>query len=53
MLEDENQRLSGPGRNVLRSLSAAIRDELTAAKDLLDLVERGTAQKRSVRVACI
>ncbi len=44
MLEDEYQRLSGPGRNVLRSLSAAIRDELTAAKDLLDLVERGTAQ---------
>ena len=44
MLEDEYQRLSGPGQNVLRSLSAAIREELTNSKDLLDLVERGTAQ---------
>lgn len=44
MLEDEYQRLSGPGQNVLRSLSAAIREELISAKDLLDLVERGTAQ---------
>ena len=44
MLEEEYQRLSGPGQNVLRSLSAAIREELTNSKDLLDLVERGTAQ---------
>ena len=45
MLDDEYQRLSGPGQNVLRSLSAAIREELTGAKDLLDLIERGTAQQ--------
>ena len=44
MLDDEYQRLSGPGQNVLRSLSVAIREELTAAKDILDLIERGTAQ---------
>lgn len=44
MLSDEYQRLSGPGQNVLRSLSTAIREELTGAKDLLDLIERGTAQ---------
>lgn len=43
MLNDEYQRLSGPGQNVLRSLSAAIGEELTSAKDLLDLIERGTA----------
>lgn len=44
MLDDEYQRLSGPGRNVLRSLSTAIGEELTSAKDILDLIERGTAQ---------
>ena len=44
MLDDEYQRLSGPGQNVLRSLSAAIREEIISAKDLLDLVGRGTAQ---------
>ncbi len=44
MLDDEYQRLSGPGQNVLRSLSVAIREELTSAKDILDLIERGTAE---------
>ena len=41
LLEDESQRLSGPGREVMRSLSVAIREELTAVKDQLDLIERG------------
>ena len=44
MLDDEYQRLSGPGQNVLLSLSTAILEELVGAKDLLDLIERGTAQ---------
>lgn len=44
LLEDESQRLSGPGREVMRSLSAAIREELTAVKDQLDLIERGVSQ---------
>lgn len=43
MLADEYQRLSGPGTNVLRSLSAAIQEELTSVKDAVDLIERGTA----------
>lgn len=47
MLEEEYQRLSGPGQAVLRSLSSAIRDELTAVKDLIDLIERGSAQGES------
>lgn len=47
MLEEEYQRLAGPGHAVLRSLSSAIRDELTAVKDLLDLIERGSAQGES------
>ena len=47
MLEEEYQRLAGPGHAVLRSLSSAIRDELTAVKDLLDLIERGSAQAES------
>ncbi|MFG0806926.1 ferrous iron transporter B [Pseudomonas fluvialis] len=47
MLEDAYQRLSGPGQAVLRSLSAAIHEELAALKDLLDLIERGTAQPES------
>ena len=42
LLEDESQRLAGPGRH--RSLSSAIREELASLKDLLDLIERGTAQ---------
>ena len=44
MLDEEYQRLTGPGRNVLHSLSTAIGEELTSAKDILDLIERGTAQ---------
>ena len=44
LLEDESQRLSGPGQSVMRSLSVAIREELTAAKDQLDLIERGVSQ---------
>lgn len=43
MLEDEYQRLSGPSQSVLRSLSTAILEELTSAKEFLDLIERGTA----------
>ncbi len=44
LLEDESQRLAGPGQAVMRSLSSAIREELASLKDLLDLIERGTAQ---------
>lgn len=44
LLEDESQRLAGPGQAVMRSLSTAIREELASLKDLLDLIERGTAQ---------
>ncbi|WP_374440531.1 ferrous iron transporter B [Pseudomonas panipatensis] len=44
LLEDESQRLSGPGQSVMRSLSAAIQEELTAVKDQLDLIERGVSQ---------
>lgn len=47
MLEEEYQRLAGPGHAVLRSLSTAIRDELTAVKDLIDLIERGSAHGES------
>ncbi len=43
LLEDESQRLAGPGQAVMRSLSSAIREELASLKDLLDLIERGTA----------
>ncbi|AMO75719.1 MULTISPECIES: hypothetical protein [Pseudomonas] len=43
LLEDESQRLSGPGQAVMRSLSAAIREELTTVKDQLDLIERGVS----------
>lgn len=43
MLTDEYERLSGPGTNVMRSLSVAIQEELSQVKDALDLVERGTA----------
>ncbi len=42
LLEEEYQRLAGPGRSVMRSLSSAIREELASVKDLLDLIERGT-----------
>ncbi|MDF3931194.1 ferrous iron transporter B [Pseudomonas citronellolis] len=44
LLEDESQRLSGPGQAVMRSLSTAIREELTTVKDQLDLIERGVSQ---------
>ena len=47
LLEDESQRLAGPGQAVMRSLSSAIREELASLKDLLDLIERGTAQAES------
>jgi hypothetical protein len=47
MLEEGYQRLAGPGQEVMRSLSAAIREELGTAQDLLDLVGRGTAQPDS------
>lgn len=44
LLEEESRRLGGPGQEVMRSLSLAIRDELVGVKDILDLIERGTAQ---------
>lgn len=44
LLEEESRRLSGPGEEVMRSLSLAIREELVAVKDALDLIERGAAQ---------
>ena len=47
MLEEGYQRLAGPGQAVMRSLSAAIREELGTVQDLLDLVGRGTAQPDS------
>lgn len=43
LLEEEYQRLSGPGQSVMRSLSSAIFEELNSVKDLIDLIERGTA----------
>jgi len=47
LLEDESQRLAGPGQAVMRSLSSAIREELASLKDLLDLIERKTAPAES------
>ena len=44
LLEEEYQRLAGPGQAVMRSLSSAIREELASLKDMLDLIERGTLQ---------
>lgn len=43
LLDEESRRLSGPGQGVMRSLSSAIREELASVKDMLDLIERGTA----------
>ncbi len=43
LLGEESRRLSGPGEDVMRSLSVAIREELTGVKDILDLLERGAA----------
>jgi len=42
LLEEAYQRLAGPGQAVMRSLSTAIREELSSLKDQLDLIERGT-----------
>ncbi|MBM7062033.1 ferrous iron transporter B [Pseudomonas sp. UL073] len=47
LLEEEYQRLSGPGQAVMRSLSSAIREELNSIKDLIDLIERGTHESES------
>ena len=47
LIEDESQRLAGPGQAVMRSLSSAIREELASCKDLLDLIERKTAPAES------
>lgn len=44
LLEEESKRLAGPGKSVMRSLSSAIREELSTVKDMLDLIERGTVQ---------
>lgn len=41
ILQDESQRLFGPGVDVLRSLSKAIQEELIQLKDKLDIFERG------------
>lgn len=48
LLEEEYQRLAGPGQAVMRSLSSAIREELASVKDMLDLIERGTLQSESL-----
>lgn len=48
LLEEEYQRLAGPGKAVMRSLSSAIREELNSLKDMLDLIERGTLQSDSL-----
>ncbi|MBD2839034.1 ferrous iron transporter B [Pseudomonas sp. JM0905a] len=47
LLEQEYQRLSGPGQSVMRSLSSAIFEELNSVKDMIDLIERGTAPSES------
>ncbi|CAD5377565.1 Ferrous iron transporter B [Pseudomonas sp. OF001] len=47
LLEEESRRLSGPGEEVMRSLSLAIREELAGVKDALDLIERGAAQQEA------
>ena len=41
LLEEEFQRISGAGREMIRSRCAAIRTELDIVKDLLDQVARG------------
>ena len=43
LLGEEARRLSGPGEDVMRSLSVAIREEMVGVKDTLDLLERGAA----------
>lgn len=47
LLDEEAQRLVGPGEEVMHSLSLAIREELAECKDLLDLIERGAARVES------
>jgi hypothetical protein len=47
LLEQEYQRLSGPGQAVMRSLSSAIFEELNSVKDMIDLIERSTAPVES------
>lgn len=42
-LQDAFERLRGPGVEVMRSLADALREELTAVKDLLDLLARNAA----------
>lgn len=39
-LAEQRQRLSGPGGAVLRSVSAALREELSRAKDIVDMSTR-------------
>lgn len=48
LLEDEYLRLCGPGKAVMRSLSAAISEEIGSVKDILDLGERGTLAPDSI-----
>lgn len=47
MLADEYRRMSGPGTNVLRSLSQAIQEELGSVKDTVDLIGRGTVSEEA------
>lgn len=47
MLAEEYQRMSGPGANVLRSLSLAIQEELGVVKDTVDLIGRRTVSGES------
>lgn len=47
MLADEYRRMSGPGANVLRSLSTAIQEELAIVKDTVDLLGRGTVSEEA------
>jgi hypothetical protein len=44
MLDKEYRRLTGPSQAVMQSLSLAIHEELTTVKELLDLVERRSAE---------
>ncbi|WP_071871325.1 ferrous iron transporter B [Atopomonas hussainii] len=43
-LEEQYQQMAGPGHSVMRSVSVALREELSSLKDLVDLIERGAAQ---------
>ncbi|MCJ8168012.1 ferrous iron transporter B [Atopomonas sediminilitoris] len=43
-LEEQYQQMAGPGHSVMRSVSVALREELSGLKDLVDLIERGAAQ---------